>query len=301
MEQQLQQVRTAASTRAIAKSLRPHQWVKNVLVFGGLLFSRSMLDPHLVVLSLQAFFSFCMAASSVYLLNDLNDYEADRLHPIKRKRPLAAGLISPVFVFRVMCGLAVLSLVSAFATNVAFGSAITIYLVMNVAYSLRLKQVEILDVMIIAMGFVLRAVGGCVAISVMPSPWLILCTMTLALLVGFGKRRNELLVLQDDAENHRTCLRGYSVGFIDHLMTISAAAAVVSYALYTMADGTIHSPALIVTIPFVLYGIFRFLFLVHQKQDGGDPTRLFVSDRPMLVNAACWAIAALAVVYLYQP
>lgn len=300
MNQQPHGIQTLQSTHAIALSLRPHQWVKNVLVFGGLLFSQSLLDARLLLLSVQAFLSFCLAASSVYLLNDLNDYEEDRLHPTKRHRPLAAGMISPACVFRVMCGLAMLSLIGAFAANFAFGVVIAAYLVMNVAYSLRLKHVEILDVMIIAMGFVLRAVGGCLAISVMPSPWLVLCTMTLALLVGFGKRRNELLVLQENAASHRACLRVYSIEFVDHLMTISAAAAVVTYALYTMAEETVHSPALILTTPFVIYGVFRFLFLVHQKQDGGDPTRMFVSDRPMLVNAVLWVITAVIVVYGVQ-
>ncbi|MDA1013050.1 MAG: decaprenyl-phosphate phosphoribosyltransferase [Planctomycetota bacterium] len=290
----------AAVRHALAVSLRPHHWVKNVLVFGALLFSHSLFDPAAILLSVQAYLAFCAAASAVYLLNDLNDFEEDRLHPTKRRRPLAAGTISHSQVLGAMCGLATLSLVSAFVSSFSLGVILSLYLAINVAYSLRLKRVEILDVMLIAGGFVLRAIGGCVAIGVPASPWLILCTLTLALLVGFGKRRNELQVLQDNAAKHRACLRNYSPEFLDMMMTVSAAAAVVSYALYTMADGTVArvgSHSLIITTPFVIYGVFRFLFLVHQKGHGGDPAKLFVADRPFVANAVLWIVTAAVAVY----
>ena len=291
---------STATSYALAVSLRPYQWVKNVLVFGGLLFSHSLFDPTAILHSIQAFLAFCAAASAVYLLNDLSDLHVDRLHPNKRLRPLAVGSISPALVMRVMCGLATLSLVSAFATNSRFGVIVLLYLAMNVAYSLRLKHVEILDVMIIACGFVLRAIGGCVVIGVVASPWLILCTLTLALLVGFGKRRNELQVMQHDAPNHRECLRRYSPEFLDIMMAVSGSAAIVMYALYTLADATATpggSHSLIITTPCVIYGVFRFLFLVHEEGHGGDPAKLFMTDRALLLNAVLWIVTAAVAVY----
>lgn len=287
-------------TWALAKSLRPHQWIKNTLVFGGLVFSHSLFHVPAVLLSIQAFLLFCFAASAVYLLNDLNDLEEDRRHPKKRTRPLAAGLISPATVRGAMAFLAAGSLTGAFLINAGFGSVLTVYLLMNVGYSLRLKHVVIVDVMIIAVGFVLRAVAGAVAIGVPPSPWLVLCTLTLALLVGFGKRRNELTVLKDEAASHRACLEGYSTHFLDLMMTISGGAAVVTYALYTMADETVArfgSHALVMTTPFVIYGIFRFLFLIHQKNEGGDPSKLFATDRPTLINGVLWLAVSAFCVY----
>jgi 4-hydroxybenzoate polyprenyltransferase len=287
-------------TYALAKSLRPHQWIKNTLIFGGLVFSHSLFDPWAVVMSLQAFLLFSFAASSVYLLNDLNDLEEDRLHPKKRHRPLAAGLISPSVVTGAMLALGGGSLLGAFLINVPFGAVLALYLVMNVGYSLRLKHVVILDVMIIALGFVLRAVAGALAIGVEASAWLVLCTLTLALLVGFGKRRNELSVLKGDAASHRACLEGYTTHFLDLMMTISGGAAVVTYALYTMADETaarFGSHALVLTTPFVIYGIFRYLYLIHVKSEGGDPSKLFATDRPTLVNGFLWLVISSVCVY----
>jgi 4-hydroxybenzoate polyprenyltransferase len=291
---------TVRLTYALAKSLRPHQWIKNVLVFGGLVFSHSLFQLGPVLLTVQAFLLFCFAASSVYLLNDLNDLEEDRLHPKKKLRPLAAGIISENVVRMSMIFLASLSLYGSYLISTAFGCIIAGYLVMNVAYSLRLKHVVIVDVMIIAFGFVLRAVAGAVAIGVEPSPWLVLCTMTLALLVGFGKRRNELSVLKGEAANHRACLDGYSPQFLDLMMTISGAAAFITYTLYTMAEETaarFGSHALVITTPFVIYGIFRYLFLIHQKSEGGDPSKLFATDKPMLFNGALWLVMCAFCVY----
>jgi len=287
-------------THALARSLRPHQWIKNTLVFGGLIFSQSLFDPVSVLVSIQAFLLFCFAASSVYLLNDLQDLDEDRLHPRKRLRPLAAGDISPAAVSVAMLTLGTGSLAGAFLLNAPFGCILTTYLALNVAYSLRLKHVVILDVMIIALGFVLRAAAGALAIGVEPSPWLVLCTLTLALLVGFGKRRNELSVLGDQATGHRACLEGYSLPFLDLMMTISGSAAVITYALYTMADQTAQrfgSRALVLTTPFVIYGIFRYLYLIHLKREGGDPARLFVTDRPILMNGVLWLCASALCVY----
>ena len=196
--------------------------------------------------------------------------------------------------------LAVGSLGSSFMINRSFGVLLCLYFAMNVAYTVKLKHVVILDVMLIACGFVLRAVGGAIAIGQPASSWLILCTMTLALLVGFGKRRNELAVLQGDAANHRSNLDEYSLPFLDVMMTISAAAAVIMYALYTAAAAHLRkdgSPMLVLTTPFVIYGIFRYLYLVHQRTEGGDPSRLFVSDRPFVINGVLWVLACCAAIY----
>lgn len=291
---------TMTVTHALAKSLRPHQWIKNALVCGGLVFSHSLFHLPSILLTAQAFLLFCFAASTVYLLNDLNDLDEDRLHPKKRHRPLAAGLISPTLVGATMVTLGIGSICGAFLLNVPFGCILSFYLLMNVGYSLKLKHIAILDVMIIAVGFVLRAVAGAVAIHVEPSPWLFLCTLTLALLVGFGKRRNELTVLKDEAASHRQCLEGYSTHFLDLMMTISAGAAVVTYALYTMAEQTVQrfgSHALVLTTPFVIYGIFRYLYLIHMKSEGGDPSKLFATDKPTLINGALWLSCCAFCVY----
>ena len=286
--------------RALFVSLRPHQWVKNLLVFGGLIFSQSLGQPEAVLRSLGAFVAFCLASSAVYLLNDLCDLQEDRRHPVKKHRPLAAGEIGPRAVVPCMLLLAAAGIAGGFAIAEPSGVMLTLYVLMNVAYTRRLKHVVILDVMLIGLGFVLRAIAGAAAIGVPASPWLVLCTLTLALLIGFGKRRHELLLLQDEAAGHRACLEHYSPQFLDLMMTISAAAAIVCYALYTMAADTatrIGSHGLVLTTPFVMYGIFRYLFLVHQCQAGGDPARLFLSDAPTVVNAALWVLTACLVVY----
>jgi 4-hydroxybenzoate polyprenyltransferase len=279
--------------RSLFVCLRPQQWVKNSLVFGGLIFSRSLLQWEVVRLSLFAFAIFCLASSGIYLLNDLCDVEADRNHPIKRLRPLASGKLSVNAARGAMCLLLLASASLALLLRPAFALVLGIYLVLNVAYSLGLKRVVILDVMAISFGFVLRAVAGAVVIGVGASPWLVLCTLMLALLMGFGKRRHELSLLQEEAHNHRQSLDGYSIQFLDLMMTITAGAAVVTYALYTMADETVarfNSHSLVLTIPFVLYGIFRYLFLVHKRMGGGDPARLLVTDAPTLVNLGLWVI-----------
>ncbi|NQV26016.1 MAG: decaprenyl-phosphate phosphoribosyltransferase [Rhodopirellula sp.] len=287
-------------TDAIARSMRPHQWVKNVLLFAALVFSQSLFDAHAVMLSVQAFLLFCLAASAVYLLNDVNDLEEDRVHPKKRNRPLAAGLVSPQAVMSVMAILVVVSLVGGYFISRWFCALLMIYLGMNVLYSVKLKHIVILDVMIIAIGFVLRAVAGAVAIGVDTSPWMVLCTMTLALLVGFGKRRNELSVLKEEASSHRACLEGYTIQFLDMMMSISGGAAIVTYTLYTMANLTVQrfgSHALVLTTPFVIYGVFRYLYLIHVKSEGGDPSKLFVTDRPILLNGCLWIVACAMCVY----
>jgi 4-hydroxybenzoate polyprenyltransferase len=288
--------------RALAVSLRPHQWVKNALVFGGLIFSQSLFQLDKVVLSVEAFALFCLASSGVYLLNDLRDVEEDRKHSVKRLRPLAAGTISPTLVTAVMAVLLIVPAAAGFAVSVRFGQVLACYALLNIAYTFALKRLVLLDVMCVAVCFVLRAAGGCMAIDVHPSPWLIVCTLLLALVVGFGKRRHELLLLQGDAGSHRRSLEEYSPPLLDLLMGISAAAAIVCFALYTMAEETVArfgSRKLLLTTPFVTYGIFRYLYLVHRRRQGGDPAVLFVTDVPTLVNAVLWVLTVCLILYVY--
>ena len=285
---------------ALWVSLRPYQWVKNALIFGGLIFSRSLSHWDALELTIVAFLSFCMASSSVYLLNDLRDLKEDRNHPVKSQRPLAAGLIAPRTAVTAIAILLIGSGLMAMTLPPAFSVILGIYFLINLAYSMGLKSIVILDVMMVSMGFVLRAVAGAVVIGVIASAWLVLCTLMLALLVSFGKRRHELMLLKTDAQNHRVSLQDYSIQFLDLMMAISAGAAVVMYALYTMADETVQrfgSRGLMLTVPFVVYGVFRYLFLVHQRRNGGDPARLFVTDRAMLLNGFLWVFAVFVVLY----
>ena len=295
--------RGSMSLKDYALALRPHQWVKNVLVFGALVFSHSLLDWSAVRLSVSAFLLFCAASSGIYLLNDLRDLEQDRKHPTKRLRPLASGAVNPSAAFIVMPTLLAGSLVGTFFLRAEFAVILLAYVVLNIAYSFGLKRMVIVDEMVIDLGFVFRAVAGAVVIGVATSPWLILCTLTLALLVGFGKRRHELYLLGRDAQTHRASLENYSLPFLDMMMGISGATAVVTYSLYTLAPETaarVGSPYLVLTVPWVMYGIFRYLYLVHQQKEGGDPTQLFVSDFPTLINAILWAVTVCIVIY-YRP
>lgn len=295
--------RGSMSLKEYALALRPHQWVKNVLVFGALVFSRSLLDWSAIRLSMSAFLLFCAASSGIYLLNDLRDIDQDRKHPAKRLRPLASGAVHPSVAFAMMGVLLVGSLVGSFVLRAEFAVILLSYVILNIAYSFGLKRMVIVDVMVIALGFVFRAVAGAVVIGVATSPWLILCTLTLALLVGFGKRRHELSLLGGDAQAHRASLESYSLPFLDMMMGISGATAVVTYSLYTLAAETVARVGthyLVLTVPWVMYGIFRYLYLVHQQKEGGDPSHLFVSDSPTLVNAILWAVTVCLVIY-YRP
>lgn len=291
---------TTDSLRAIVSCMRPREWVKNVLLFAGLIFSRSLGNPADVVASLSAFGLFCLAASSIYLLNDLLDREEDLRHPVKRNRPLPSGRLDPSLAVLALVVLSAASLAGGFALDLGFGGVLAVYLAMNVGYSARWKHIVILDVMLIAMGFVLRAVAGAIVVEEPPSPWLILCTLALALLVGFGKRRHELSVLCENAAHHRSSLAEYSLTFLDSMMTVSAAAAVVTYALYAMSPDIVARfgrMGLVTTTPFVLFGIFRYLYLIHQRREGGNPARDFVSDLPTVVNGALWILTGCVVIY----
>jgi 4-hydroxybenzoate polyprenyltransferase len=287
--------------RGLAVEMRPAEWTKNLLVFTGLIFSRSLSDAHNIWISFLGFVIFCCASSGVYLFNDLCDLREDREHPVKRKRPLASGALNANLARVVMIGLFGAAAFGALWLNHGFALIIGIYLAICLAYSFKLKDIVILDVILIASGFVLRAISGAVIIGVEVSEWLVLCTSMVALLVGFGKRRHELVLLETAAENHRRSLSDYSLAFLDSIMNICAGAAVLTYALYTRADETVQrvgSNAMLLTIPFVVYGIFRYLFLIHKREAGGDPVQLLFRDRPTLLNLFLWILTAGLIIYL---
>ncbi len=285
---------------ALLISIRPQQWIKNMLVFGGLIFSQSFLKLDALLLSIAAFIVFCLASSAIYLFNDLRDIEEDRQHPIKCHRPLASGLLSVQLTWIIMISMLLIAVSGAILLRPAFAMIIIIYLILNILYSMFLKKQVILDVMIVSFGFVLRAVAGALVIAVEVSPWLFLCTLMLALLVSFGKRRHELVLLNNNAHQHRMSLKEYSPPFLDIMMTISGAAALVTYSLYTMASETIArfgTQWLVLSTLFVLYGIFRYFYLVHQKNAGGDPSNLFVKDIPTLINVLLWGLSVILIIY----
>lgn len=286
------------SARAYILALRPKQWTKNVLVFAALVFSHNLTDAMAFLEVVIAFFCFCIASSSVYLLNDLRDRESDRLHPVKRFRPIAAGQVAVTHAWTLAAVLAIVALGVGFIITPYFSALLLGYMLLNVAYSLFLKHEVILDVFSISAGFVLRAAGGAVVLAVPISPWLYVCTVVLALFVGFGKRRNEIELLQEGAGGHRKNLDDYSAPLLDQFIVVTAGATVMAYSLYTVvAENLPENHLMMSTIPFVLYGIFRYLYLVHQKQEGGAPEQVILSDRPLLGAVMLWGLTSVVILY----
>ena len=286
----------------LAASMRPRQWTKNLLVFAALLFAQKASDPRADREAIEAFVIFCLLSSAIYLINDCLDAESDLLDPVKRYRPIACGRLPR----RVAVAAATLLLVGALVgADLAAGRALLqvalAYAGINLAYSGFLKHVVIVDVFCVASGFVLRAVAGAVAISAEISPWLIICTLLLSLFLALAKRRGELMVLGEGAANHRAILAEYSPQLLDQMIAVVTASTLMSYCLYTIADRTVAmvgSTNLLYTVPFVIYGIFRYLYLLHQKGAGGHPDRALLSDWPLLINTALYAVAAALILYL---
>jgi len=293
-------VSTSASPADWLQLLRPAQWSKNLLLFAALLFSGNLFDAADFFAVCGAFACFCMVASGAYVMNDLRDCERDRQHPIKCQRPLPAGRIGRGMAVKTSLALMAVGILGSLALGRSFAILTAGYLALQVAYTYSLKDMVILDVMAIASGFVLRAVAGGVVIDVPISPWLIICTFLLALFLGFSKRRHEIVLLEDNATDHRTSLREYSPYFLDQMISVVTASTVVAYASYT-ASPEVHSKLgtdkLYLTIPFVLFGIFRYLYLVHQKEEGGNPTQLLLSDRPLQAGVAAWVLTAACLLY----
>ena len=292
---------TGSLLYALFRTMRPEQWVKNIVLFAGLIFAQQLFHIIPLLLTLAAFGLFCIISSTIYLINDIKDAERDRLHPLKCQRPIAAGELSPATAWKAAFFLAVFALCAAFLLDPGFGLVAVGYFILLFAYSFWLKHLVILDVLTIAIGFVLRAIAGAEVIDVEFSSWLLLCTILLALFLGLSKRRNELIQLGNDAHSHRKILQEYSPHLLDQMIGVVTASTLMAYALYTMAPETIAkfgTSYMILTIPFVIYGIFRYLYLVHQKKMGGDPTSLIVRDLPMLVNVLLWGSLSVILIYV---
>ena len=288
-----------ATTLNLFVSLRPNQWTKNLIIFAGLIFGQRLFDPTAAARSIGTFAAFCGLSGVVYLINDITDREQDRWHPVKRGRPIASGAlpVRTVLTAAVIIGSAGLGW--SFWISARLGVVALTYLALLTAYSLLLKHVVILDVLTIAVGFVLRAVAGAVAVSVPISHWLLVCTILLALFLALSKRRHELVLLAEDATGHRPILEEYSPYLLDQMIGVVTASTVVSYILYTTDAETaarFGTRLLGLTIPLPLYGIFRYLYLVHQK-GGGTPSELLLTDRPLVVCVALWALAVVLIVY----
>ncbi len=289
-----------STLRAVVVSLRPHQWTKNLVVFAALAWSKHLFDEGPLVQALVAFALFCGLSGTVYLLNDVGDVEGDRLHPRKRLRPVASGALSVRAAASVAVALGVSCLGASLFLGREFAVCAFLYLGLNLLYTFELKHVVIVDVLSVSLGFVLRAVAGAVVIAVQISDWLLICTLLLALFLTLSKRRHELTSLNESASEHRKILAEYSPYLLDQMIAVVTASCVTAYAIYTTADETIRkfqTHHLVWTIPFVLYGIFRYLYLVHQKEQGGSPTDVLMTDRPLLAAVALWAIAIVLIVY----
>jgi 4-hydroxybenzoate polyprenyltransferase len=293
----------------ILQLLRPAQWTKNLVVFAAVLFSPAKVvasNPSVILIALQGFLVFCLLSSGIYAFNDVIDLSSDRQHPRKKNRPLPSGKVKPAAAVVIAFALAATAIVWAFLLEPRFGWITVAYCATNVVYTLGLKHVVILDVLLLSFGFVYRAVGGVAVISPMLtevylSYWLVLCAFLLSLFLALAKRRHEIYLLGSSAASHRASLADYSLPFIDQMIAVLTAATLVSYSLYTISDDTFAhygTRDLFWTLPFVVYGLFRYLYLVHQRAEGGDPTSILVHDKPTLINVILWAMCCAGIVYL---
>ncbi|GIP06882.1 decaprenyl-phosphate phosphoribosyltransferase [Paenibacillus lautus] len=290
--------RNLSIIKLLVREMRPKQWSKNLLVFAALIFSIDRFNLDMGLYAFIGFACFCIISSCVYILNDFVDREADKVHPTKKNRPIASGELNPYVAL--IFGLVIFLLVISFAVyfNNLFGIVLILYFLLNVAYSFKLKHIVILDVMTIASGFVLRAVGGALVIHVEMTPWFLICTMLLALFLGINKRRNELIVLEKNSSHHRRVLNSYSIQLIDQMNSVVTTATVVSYALFTFTSG--RTVQLMWTIPLVLYGIFRYLYLIYVKNEGGSPEKLLFRDKHLLLTVIVYAIITIIVLLLFD-
>ncbi len=287
--------------RDLLRSMRPPQWIKNLFIFAAPIFGRAIGQGPILFRTAAAFAVFCGLSSALYLVNDVVDAEEDRVHPRKSKRPIAAGRVSPGLAWTAAGLLAGAGLAAAAWLDGTFFAAAAAYVLLNLAYSWRLKHVVILDVFIVAAGFVLRVAAGGFVAGVAPSPWLLVCTTLIALLLALGKRRHELVFLEESAAKHRSVLGDYNARLLDQMIAVVTSATAVAYALYCMSGETVRrfgSEKLLWTAPFVLYGIFRYLYLVYRRGEGGSPEELIVRDAPLLLATALWIGAAAALIYL---
>ena len=304
---QVVQPQFAQLPKYLLKAMRPKQWVKNVFVFAGIVFANDLLITQLesIVRVLATFMLWCLIASSIYLINDLVDIEKDRDHPKKRYRPLASGHLAPASALVAVVIFLGIGLPLAWLLNTYFGIIMIFYVLMQLAYSFRLKHVVIVDVFIIAAGFVLRTVSGAVVLEIAISPWLLICTGLLALFLALSKRRHELVLLEAGAGSHRRVLDDYSTELVQEMIAIITAATIIAYILYTLNTTnpnipTYPFPLMLVTVPFVVYAIFRYLYLVYQKDEGGSTEEMLLKDWPMLLDIFLWGLTVLGIIFWFH-
>ena len=286
--------------KVILKSLRPDQWLKNVFVLAPLVFARHLFDERLFLTAFTYAFAFCLASSAVYLINDLFDREQDRAHPDKKNRPLASGEMGVGLAVFLASGLAAVSLLTALSLGRTAGLLLSLYLMNNLLYSLYLKKVVVLDVVLIATGFVLRVLGGAAVIHVQPSVWLLLCTFLISLFLGFCKRKQERQTLKTHAPEHRAVLDDYALNYLDHMISVVSACTVISYALYTVADATVakfHTDKLIYTLPFVLYGVFRYMYHINVLHSRQSTSHILFHDHSLVIDILLWFTVVATIIY----
>ena len=287
----------------LLRTFRPRQWIKNVFVFAALVFDQKLTDWPLLGKTIVAFILFCMISSTVYIMNDLVDLEKDKQHPKKKRRALPSGQLKPWFAIVSAIAILVVCLPLSFWLDPYFGLIIVTYFLLNIAYSFKLKNIVIIDVMIVTAGFVLRVAAGVIIVDAARfSPWLYLSILFLGLFLSIGRRRHEITLLQEGANSHRKILEEYNLKLLDDMTHLVTTAAVISYSLYTFS--AVNLPAnhsMMLTIPFVLYGVFRYQYLIHVKGEGGAPEMLVYTDLPLLVDLVLWGVAVVLIMYVFNP
>jgi 4-hydroxybenzoate polyprenyltransferase len=306
LEAQVEKVDVSAQTQGrwlgLLQAMRPRQWVKNFIVFACIVFSMQLLEIELFFRTCLAFIFFCLISGTVYIINDCADLEQDRQHPVKSKRPIAAGIVPPAFAVRAAIVLSIIGLGGSFVLGVGFGLIALAYYVLVVMYSFRLKNMVILDVFSIALGFVIRALAGAVVIGEAISDWFLICIMFLSLFLALTKRRHELLLLEGEAYKHRKALAEYSQLFLDQMIAVVTTSTVITYAMFTVSSQSLEyqryqTHYLLYTVPFVVYGIFRYLYVAYHKEQGDNPTRILLTDKALLVDIGLWFIACALILY----
>ena len=281
-------------------SLRPKQWTKNLLIFAALIFSQNMTNGFYDTATILGFLIFCIISGSIYTFNDLVDINKDRLHPKKAKRPIASGKLPVTYAVLSFFFFSICGILAAFSLEENFGWVVLIYFAIQILYTFILKNIVILDIFVIAIGFVLRVVAGAAIIAVPISNWLLVCTLFLSLFLALGKRRFELIKMDKKAIDTRATLKDYSVTLLDQMITVVTSATVVAYAIYTLSPETIvkfKTKNLMYTIPFVLYGVFRYLYLIYQRETGGYPEEILVSDVPLIINILLYGFTVWLIIY----
>jgi len=290
----------SANIRGLIKTMRPKQWTKNAVVYAALVFDGKLFLPDLFIQTTIIAACFCLLSSSVYILNDLVDIEKDRQHPKKKNRPLPSGELSPRFAVIAAAILAVVSLSVGLWLNPWAGLVLVLYLAQNIAYSYWLKNIVIIDVMVLSLGFLLRVIAGVIIVDVENfSPWLYVCVTLLALFLALGKRRQELVLLEGNAQNHRTALGQYNLTLLDQLIVMVTTSIFIAYTLYTFEAPTALAKdgRMLITAPFVFYFLARYLYLIHVQKKGGAPDELLLEDKPLLINAALWGLSVVLLIY----